>query len=394
MAGHSCSEHGDRRSLNRLILVMNEACNLRCHYCFARLAPNDPVRGSMRPETARQIVRSVLSGCDNCSFIQFFGGEPTLNLDGIEAAIEEVLVMVEEGELAARPRFGIVTNGVPVDPARTLELLRRHQLETTISLDGPPEIHDALRPDHRDGATYERVVATLGAVQEAGLPHAMESVYTAHHVREGFSLVDLFEFCNELGVPKLIFDTAYPPAPAELNPLLDPYLEPLIESYEEAVDWWFERLLSGGRLTPEVYFKDLLLPMLHGVPASVSGGGCPAGSRDLAVGPDGGVYPCQLFYGYPAYRIDSVSDDGATCDPAGFPVCTDEIDECRSCFARSWCQPCGALNQSWGDAWVPPEPSCALRRAVVARIASWAFEYLDVPENEVTRVLRDRVVAA
>src|ERR1039457_724163 len=148
------------RRIDRLVMVVTDACNLRCRYCYARVASSGHLPGRMAADTAREIVRRVLTGRESCNLIQFFGGEPTLNMDAVEAAIAETLALVQNGGLRKRPRFAIVTNGVFLDPGRTLAALARYGIETTVSLDGPASLHDALRPHVTSAPTYDRVART------------------------------------------------------------------------------------------------------------------------------------------------------------------------------------------------------------------------------------------
>jgi radical SAM protein with 4Fe4S-binding SPASM domain len=236
------------------------------------------------------------------------------------------------------------------------------------------------------------VISTLSELLDLDLPVAIESVYTSLHVREKFSVVDLLQFCYELGIKKLIFDIAYPPAPAELVPLNDPYFEPLLLYHREAVDWWFKALLGNQDRVLQVYFRDLLLPMMEGKPAVAAAGGCTAGERDFAIGPDGDVFACQLFYGDPAFRLGNVLSGQYPGISSSFPLGPKDVSDCTDCFARYWCQPCAALNRSCGNLWHPPERLCTLRKTVVLQIARWALEYLPIPENTITSALRDAVV--
>jgi uncharacterized protein len=345
----------------------------------------------MLPEIARKIIRNFLSNCDQCSYIQFFGGEPTLNLSGIKAIIEEIYKMVAEGSLKNKPRFGIVTNGVLVDFKETIDFIENYGIETTVSLDGPAQIHNALRPTTVGTPTYKKATETVSALLKRGVPLALETVYTSFHVKQGFSIVDLFKFCRDLGVRKLIFDTAYPPAPQELNPVLDPFFNRLLVNYQEAVDWWFQSLIDGEKNIPSVYLKDLLLPLLEGKSAVNLEGGCLAGKNDFAVGPEGDVFACQLFYSYPNYRIGNVLTGDIQSKMLSFPVSVYDFPSCKDCFARYWCQPCAALNYLWGDIWNPPARVCSLRRSVVQKLGHLAFASLEVPDNEITRVLHKSI---
>ncbi len=371
-------------SVNKLILFVSEACNLRCSYCYVMLGHQHRKLRLMRPETARAIVRRVHAQLGPANFIQFFGGEPTLNLAAIHAVIDETRKMAAEGVLARVPRFGIVTNGASRNTAAMIPICKEHKIPVTVSLDGPRRIHDSLRQSARGVGTFAEATETIKALLSAKVPVAIESVYTSRHIDERCSIVDLFKFCQGLGVSKYIFHTVYPPAPPELCPFDDEHFGRLVGYHTEAVDWWFESLLGNRGAPIDVYFKDLLLPILEGTAAGVSGGGCPAGQRDFSIGPDGSAYSCHLLYGDPRFRLGNILSEGDIRRETGLPAYAREIEKCTGCFARYWCQPCGALNLSWGDAWTPPARECELRQAVLARVSKWAFAYLTVPENAMT----------
>jgi uncharacterized protein len=378
---------------NKLILFVSEACNLRCSYCYVMLGHEQRRPRLMRPDTARVIVRRAHAHLGPCKFIQFFGGEPTLNLPAIHAVVDEIRKMTAEGVLAGLPRFGIVTNGASRNMSAIIPFCKENNIAVTVSLDGPRHIHDSLRRNGRGVGSFAEATGTVKALLSAGVPVAIETVYTSRHIDEGCSIVDLFRFCHRLGVSKYIFHTVYPPAPPELCPFDDDHFGRLVGYHTEAVDWWFKSLFGQSDTPIDVYFKDLLLPILEGMAAGVSGGGCPAGQRDFTIGPVGDVYSCHLLYGDSRFHLGNILCDAIRCE-TGLPVYAHEIQKCTGCLARYWCQPCGALNLSWGNAWTPPERECELRRAVLTRISDWACSYLTVPENAMTRGLFDRLRAS
>jgi uncharacterized protein len=377
--------------INKLVLVVNESCNLHCGYCYVRNSPHKCMNRKMDPSMARMIVKRFFTANKNCNFIQFFGGEPTLNLPAIEAAIEETNRLVDNATLRRKPRFAIVTNGVFSDFDLVIDFLKRYNIETTVSLDGPAVIHNDLRCEKSGEPTFDRVYRTISELTNTKIPIAIETVYTAQHIEKNISIIDVFKFCHETGIAKLIFDIAHPPAPNKFNPLFDPYFETLLAYYKEAVDWWFQSLIYNDRMALDVYFRELLLPLINGLPAAIAKGGCQAGESDFAVGPNGDIFVCQLFYGNPEYKIGNVRYKDVSLLKPEFPRGSDDIFACRKCPIRNWCQPCAALNLSWGDPWQPPLRECQLRKAVVFRLGAWAFSYLDVPENEITIELRKEV---
>ena len=342
----------------------------------------------MSEENARNIVRSVFSHYGSCNPMQFFGGEPTLNMPAVRAFVDETMCMVSQGIISRPPDFGIVTNGASRHAPEMVAFCKEYNIAATVSLDGPKHIHDALRPSARGMGSFDDAVQTIEALLDSRIPTAVETVYTSMHIDQGCSIVDLFRFAESLGVRKLIFHTAYPPAPPELCPFDDTHFERLLDRHLEAVNWWFDSLLYGRTAPVDVYFKDLLLPLLLDGGAGFAGDRRPAGSRDFAVGPDGNVYSCHLLYKNPQFYLGNILSNDDLQQEMGFPVHTDILEECASCFARHWCQPCGALNLYWGDAWRPSKRECMLRQVVLFRIGELAFKHLSIPENTATKILR------
>ncbi len=379
------------QSINKLILFVSEACNLRCKYCYVMRPNNNSNKMMMSEETAKNLARRIFSQYESCNFVQFFGGEPTLNISAMRAFVDETLRMVSEGIVSCPPSFGIVTNGASRHSREMVAFCRENKISATVSLDGFKHIHDVLRPRTQGKGTYDAAVKTIEELLTLQIPVAIETVYTSLHIDKGCSIADLFQFTESLGVKKLIFHTAYPPAPQELCPFDDAHFEQLRDYHIDAVNWWFESLLTERNILIDMYFKDLLVPLIQGGGSGVAGGGCPAGARDFAVGPGGDVYSCHLLYRIPQFYLGNILTDDSLEREDGLPRSTDDLQECVECFARHWCQPCGALNLNWGDAWTPPQRECALRKTVLLRIGELAFKHLVIPESTVTNVLRKAV---
>lgn len=377
--------------LNKLIVFVSEACNLRCRYCYV-MRPGTTRKALMSADAARALAQRIFGDGGFCNYVQFFGGEPTLNMPAIRAFVGEVCRLFKDRNLARLPQFGIVTNGTSRHSPEMVEYCRQHNIAVTVSMDGPRHIHDALRNTVHGEGTYDAVSMTIDSLLRTKLPIAVEMVYTSLHIDKECSIVDLFKFIETLGVKKLIFHTAYPPAPLELCPFDDDHFGRLVRFHVDAVDWWFSSLLQGCLILKDVYFKDLLVPLLDGGGAGVAGGNCPAGRRDLAVAPNGDVYSCHLLYGMSQFCLGNILLAGCALRvETGLPFQAGDLPQCADCYVRYWCQPCGALNLSWGNAWAAPDRECTLRRAVLSRLGELAFAHLVIPSNAITDVLRQAV---
>jgi uncharacterized protein len=105
--------------------------------------------------------------------IAFHGGEPCLigpdTFDAWCGRARAVLGKIVKLHLVMQ------TNGTPLD-SRWVELLRKHRVSVGISMDGPKEIHDAVRVDRRQQGSYDRVVLGLKLLQEAEIPYGLGCV--------------------------------------------------------------------------------------------------------------------------------------------------------------------------------------------------------------------------
>ena len=150
--------------IDKLTLFLSETCNLRCRYCYVRLPDAENRTRMMSEETARNIVRRVFSHFESCNFLQFFGGEPTLNMPAVRAIVDETMCMVSQGIISQPPSFGIVTNGASRHAPEMVAFCREYNIAATVSLDGPKHIHDALRPSARGMGSFDDAVQTIEAL--------------------------------------------------------------------------------------------------------------------------------------------------------------------------------------------------------------------------------------
>lgn len=140
-----------------LSLAVAQACNLGCSYCYADGGSFGGPATAMDERTARDAVEFLFSdvGAGERVNLSFLGGEPLLNRPVIRSATEHA------HELAARlgvtATFSITTNGTRLEPDDA-EFFEEHGFAVTVSLDGPREVHDLLRPFRGGQASFERIL--------------------------------------------------------------------------------------------------------------------------------------------------------------------------------------------------------------------------------------------
>ncbi len=160
-----------------LELYMVEGCNLRCRYCYE--GANGSLNGGrMPPEVIDQAaVFQARRGAVRRGFsVVFFGGEPLLNLDGLDYAVRRVRAVARA--VRRRPRFAITTNATLVDRA-VARFLFRNRFSVTVSWDGGPEVQNRMRPGPSGAASYDATRAGYDALVGAGLQPSVRAPVTS-----------------------------------------------------------------------------------------------------------------------------------------------------------------------------------------------------------------------
>ncbi len=129
------------------------ACNLRCGHCGSRAGiPRD-----QELETSECLALVEDLAAMGCEVITLSGGEPTMHPGWLEIA----RAIRDAGMIP-----NMVTNGIHLDDARAREMKEAGLSNVAISIDGPAEVHEAIRGPNTFGRTCEAVAAA----QRAGLP--------------------------------------------------------------------------------------------------------------------------------------------------------------------------------------------------------------------------------
>jgi len=99
--------------------------------------------------------------------ITFHGGEPCLIDPDLFAGWCQEARDLFSG--VCRLELSIQTNGTLIDQ-RWVDVFRRYAISVGLSIDGPPDIHDAARVDHLGRGSYEKVVNGLQLLRENKIP--------------------------------------------------------------------------------------------------------------------------------------------------------------------------------------------------------------------------------
>jgi len=343
------------------------ACNLDCTYCFylsKRDLPGGPGAGQMSEETLERFVRDYIAGvtADEVVFT-WQGGEPTLR--GLAFFERVVALQRRHAKPGQRIENDLQTNGVLLDDDWA-RFLKANRFLVGLSIDGPRDVHDALRISTRGRPTFDEVLAGAERLRHHGVPF---NTLTCVHRYNARRPLDVYRFLRrELGATRLQFIPIVEPrdfastAPQRWDESRLPVVgtpqarpgQPGSVVTEWSVDpedygyflckvWdeWYRRDL--GKVF--VNFCETLVVQHLGEPSQVCVFAETCG-KGVVVEHDGGVYACD-HYVYPEYRLGNLHDRSLgemVFSPGQVKFGYDKSDS-----LPKYCRDCGFLSDCWGE---------------------------------------------
>lgn len=321
-----------------LCLHVAHTCNLNCSYCFASQGKYQGERTVMSFEVGKQALDFLLahSGSRHNLEVDFFGGEPLMNLDVVKQLV--AYARSREKELGKHFRFTLTTNGMLIDDD-LIDFANREMSNVVLSLDGRREIHDRCRVDYAGKGSWDRIVPKFQRLVAArgNRNYYMRGTFT--HANPDF-LKDI-QTMLDLGFTELSMEPVVcaPDSPAALT---QEDLPIVLEQYERLAELMLARRREGRPFTFYHYMIDL-----KGGPCIYKRvSGCGSGTEYMAVTPWGDLYPCHQFVGEERFRLgdvwqgvtnSAVQQEFAACNVYARP-------ECRDCWAKLYCSGGCAAN--------------------------------------------------
>ncbi len=338
--------------LKALCLHVSHDCDLRCRYCFAGTGSFGGKRELMSEDVARQAVDMLLSQSSRVCELDFFGGEPLLNLEVVENTA--AYARNKARSMNKHINLTLTTNAVSLT-GEVRERLLALDLDLVLSHDGRPEVHDAMRPTCSGGDSYRQITDNiLSVVKDVHPRYYVRGTYTA--LNSDFSRE--IEHWLSLGIKRFSLEPVVAPEESRLA-LTSAHLPQLAEEYWRVADI----VLEQGS---EVTFFHFLLDWEQGPCGAKRAAGCGAGMEYLAVAPDGTLFPCHQFVGEPQWALGSVQAGVQKTSLQQLFVGTTIADkaDCRECWARYYCGGGCHANAWWanGDLCEPWETGCQLQR--------------------------------
>ena len=304
-------------ALSRLTINIANACNLWCSYCYADHGTYHSPASLMSAKHVVEIVARCIELYPRIAIVQFFGGEPLLNPRAIEATCNYL-----EERLGSRcPEFVATTNGT-VWNSELERIIVRYRIGLTISVDGPPSIHDRLRPAKGGKGSHSSIVENIDRLKQLEVPYDFECTYTSAHFQAGFTVCDLLDyFQHELSEFTPHIAWSYLPRPTLLHDSTQKELgifrndielqsrqylpvDLLVSLFRNAARKSMSNISSGNGAA-----LDFVIGIVQRLSKRQTATAyCPAFTSQLSIAADGSAYPCFMFIGDPRLNMGNILD--------------------------------------------------------------------------------------
>lgn len=343
-----------------LCLHICHDCNLSCKYCFAGKGKYKGKSEYMSEQVALKAVDFLIKNSGNRNILEmdFFGGEPLMNLDVVKKTISYAKA---EGEKHGKTfLFTLTTNGVLLDD-ETIKYLNDEMENVVLSLDGRKEVHDGVRQTINGKGSYDVIVDNIkNFVKARGDKHYyVRGTFTNKNIDFGNDVLALADMgFNSISLEPVVLE--------EKDELYigKEMLPDIKKEYRRLAKVYLDRKARGEKLFNFFHFN---IDIEGGVCLKKRISACGVGNEYFSVTPSGDIFPCHQFASNPAYKMGNVFEGKINEEIRG--VFRDANlytkEKCKDCFAKYHCSGgCAANNINFsGDINKPYEITCEMMKA-------------------------------
>lgn len=339
------------KKLHMAILQVTQMCNLKCRYCPYSgngYLDRKHLNKSMSIDTAKKSIDFIV---DNGIFsneynIGFYGGEPLIYFELIKETVGYIQSKVQEKDIS----FFITTNGTLLSK-EVIKFLAENNFSVTISLDGPPDIHDKNRRQVLSGGGSFDVIYRALETISTEFPSFVNriGVNAVWDMEESYSEILNF-FVKDPVLSKFEFSIS----PVD-NTIIDTSFSMVNDNFHEQQ---FNNMISmmdnvgliklnnsendKSSLKIVEDFEAKLTPRIELPDECHFGGMCLPGYNRLFIDCDGNMFPCEkvsansktakignVFEGFDYSKIKKIMNVGALT-----------ANECKNCWCGQFCTCC------------------------------------------------------
>lgn len=265
--------------ITKMELFLTEGCNLACKYCFEK---NVLSYRKMPLDIARAAIDLLFDYAQNEKKIHIthFGGEPTLNFEGIKYVTEyaEKKASLLEKSIS----FSITTNGVKLNDF-IVAYFAKHKIKVLLSVDGLETSHNRLRVDRNGHGTFNQVMEGMKILKRVQPWLGIRMTVMPENVPNLFDdVVGLY--C--MGVNQFVIADATG-----------------VEWSDEDMDSYCRQLKKLSEWYKKEGRRDLRIYHFEEIDKDQNFFGCQAGRNSISVSPNGEISPCSKLLALDNIRL-------------------------------------------------------------------------------------------
>lgn len=166
-------------NLHLMYLLLTQACNLSCKYCFEKAGNTDFKldKRFMGYDVANAAIDYFMKNSVGEKKIFFYGGEPTLNKNVLIKSIQKIRKIDKKVKLI------LITNGTLIGE-KLAKFLKKKDVSVSVSIDGPKSIHNLFRVNSLEEGSYDSGVRGYNILKKEGVDVSISSTIGKHNVNK------------------------------------------------------------------------------------------------------------------------------------------------------------------------------------------------------------------
>lgn len=258
-----------------LTLSLTHDCNLACSYCYA----GPKRRASMTMETAMKAIDFAFSIPAAKRQLGFFGGEPLLEWDLLQASTAYAATVAEK--LGFTFKKTVTTNATLLTEDKAA-WLKENAFWPALSIDGNRAMHDFTRPLRGGGSSFEAAMRGLD-IALTFFPDLEVIV-----VPDPSNIAHLADAVQFLAEEKKVMRIAINPNFYTVWP--EPELDQWKAAFHAIGRFYTTRYRDNHALAVNFIDSKIITRLKDGFEPCDH---CNFGEREIAVAPSGNIYPCE-----------------------------------------------------------------------------------------------------
>lgn len=276
--------------VNAITFIMTESCNMRCKYCFEQdyHYKNNYIDSKIIEKTLNMLFEQKLEKYE----ITLFGGEPTLNKDGILKVIDFLQDKSKEEIVIV-----MTTNLFKLDKElfnKLNELATKENITIDIGVSAilNEKYHDEDRIDINGKGTYKQIINNFKycLTHFENINFSVHSVISKKNIKHITEIIDSsLEF--KLQNPKVYKNSFALVSVSSLNNIEEEYTKEELKYYYED----YIKRDKGKYGICKHYIEDIYFPIIYSFDLLYNRELhiCRAMKTELTVGTDGNITPCH-----------------------------------------------------------------------------------------------------